>query len=348
MPAKMRALVKTKTGAGAEMREVPVPEPGPDEVLVRVKRAGICGTDHHIFQWDPWAASRIKPPLIFGHELSGVVEKTGKNVTTHKVGDHVSAETHVVCGKCYQCRTGRKHVCKNVSIIGVDRPGCFADYVVIPAENAWINPKDMPYEIAAIQEPFGNAVHTVFAGHGVTGKTVAVFGCGPIGIMSAGLCRAVGATAVYAIDINPYRLELVKKYNPTKVINAAEEDPVEVIMRETNGEGIDVLLEMSGSEPAIKQGFTVLKDGGHASLLGLTSKPITFDLNNMIVFKGATVFGISGRRMFQTWYQVRAILQSKTLDIKPVITHTFKFEDYEKGFDLMKQGKCGKVVLEIS
>lgn len=343
----MKVIMKTGPKPGAELREVPVPKAGPGEVLVRVKRTSICGTDNHIYSWDPWAASRIKTPLVFGHEFAGVIEEVGSGVTTHKVGNSVSAETHIVCNKCYQCRTGQMHVCKNVKILGVDIPGCFAEYVVVPAENAWLNDPSLPFEIASVQEPFGNAVHTVFAGHGVTGRSVAVIGCGAIGIMAAGLARAMGATAVYAVDVNPYRLELVKRYNPTRVINAASEDPVKVIQQETNGEGIDVLLEMSGNEKAIAQGFTMLKEGGHASLLGLTPRPITMDINNAIVFKGATVYGISGRRMYRTWYQTKAILGSKAVDLSKVITHRFHLHEFAKGFELMAKGECGKVVLEV-
>ena len=346
MAEKMRAMVKAKAGPGLEMQRVDIPAVGPRDVLVKVRAASICGTDLHIWNWDPWSQGRIKPPVITGHEFGGEVVEVGAQVTTVVPGDFVSAECHIVCGVCTQCRTGRSHICQNVSIIGVDRDGCFAEYLSFPAENAWLNPPDMPVEWASIQDPFGNAVHTALSTE-LTARTVLVTGCGVIGLLAISIARAAGASAVFATEVQPFRIEKARHAGATAVFNPRETDVVWEIMEATQGQGVDVLLEMSGHPQALKQGFALLKNGGYAALLGIPARPVEFDLADAIIFKGATVQGISGRRMYQTWYQTRSLLDSGTVRVDPLITHHFLFEEesFEKGMALMNAGECGKVVL---
>jgi len=344
MPETMRALCKTRPEAGAELVDTPIPQVGPDDVLVKVRATTICGTDLHIYNWDAWAESRIKTPLVFGHECSGDIVEVGKNVREVKTGDYVSLETHITSEASFQTRICQAHVDPGVKILGVDRPGCYAEYVSVPAKVAWKNPDNMAPEIASIQEPFGNAVYTVLSGP-VAAKTVLVTGCGPIGLWAIGIAKAAGAKAVYATDINPKRLALAEKMGATIAINSMETDPVALIMSETAGIGVDVLCEMSGNGRAIKQGFQALRNGGRASMLGIPSKPVEFDLANDIVFKGATVYGISGRLIWETWYQTQALITTGMVDPEPVITHRLKLEEFEQAFTLMNNGDAAKVAM---
>jgi len=344
MPEKMRAVVKTEPGPGAALITVEVPQIGPKDVLVRVRATSICGSDLHIYNWDPWAAGRVRPPLIMGHEFAGEVVALGEEVDTLKVGDSVSAETHIVCGVCYQCRTGQSHVCRNYSIIGVDRSGSFAEYVALPAENAWLNPPGLPWEVASIQEPFGNAVHAAFS-YPLMGQRVLITGCGPIGLMAIGIAKAAGAAAVYASEVIPYRLDLAHRMKADLVFDATKVDVAEEVWAATDGEGVDLLLEMSGHPSAIHQGLKALRNGGYAVLLGIPSRPLEIDLAEEIIFKGVTVYGVVGRLMYETWYRTRALLSSGAVDVSPIITHRLPLEDFEKGVELMRSGQCGKVVL---
>ncbi len=344
MPETMRALCKTRPEAGAELVETPIPAIGPDDVLVKVRATTICGTDLHIYNWDAWAESRIKTPLVFGHECSGEIVEVGKNVREVKTGDYVSLETHITSEASYQTRICQAHVDPGVKILGVDRPGCYAEYVSVPARVAWKNPASMAPEIASIQEPFGNAVYTVLSGP-VAAKSVLVTGCGPIGLWAVGIAKAAGAKAVYATDINPKRLKLAERMGATIAINSMETDPVALIMSETDGIGVDVLCEMSGNGRAIKQGFQALRNGGRVSMLGIPSKPVEFDLANDIVFKGATVYGISGRLIWETWYQTQAFITTGMVDPAPVITHRLKLEEFEQAFTLMNNGDAAKVAM---
>lgn len=345
MNGKMKALMKTRAASGAELIEVDIPSIGPNDVLVKVKAASICGTDVHIYTWDPWSQGRIKPPMIFGHEFAGEVVAIGQQVTSVQVGDYVSAEGHFVCDTCIQCRTGQAHICQRVAILGVDTNGCFAEYVAIPEKNIWHNDPETPPELASIQDPMGNAVHTVFAGGDVVAKRVLVVGCGPIGIFAVAVAKAAAAAEVYAMEVNEYRLELAQRLGANRVINPTKEDPVQVIMELTGGTGVDVMLEMSGNPRAIDQGFKALRYGGRAALLGLPSQPIEFDLSDNIVFKGAEVYGVTGRRMWDTWFKMKGLFKSGLLNVGPVITHKFPLEEFEKGFELMISGNCGKIAL---
>lgn len=361
LPSRMKALVKPAPMPGAELREVPVPKPGPGEVLVKVRVASICGTDVHIWEWNRWAAARLKPPVIFGHEFAGDVVALGPGVETPSggaeragagsgervgvaVGDYVSAESHVVCGQCYQCRTGQSHVCQRCSILGVDRAGCFADYVAVPASNVWVNEKDLPPEVASVQEPFGNAVDTVFAGE-VPGRSFLVLGCGPIGLMAVALLRASGATPVIAADLSDYRLELARRLGADHAVSARTTDAVAETLRLTGGEGVDAVLEMSGARTALRQALKAARNGGRVAMLGLPSGPVELDLAEDFVFKGLTLQGITGRHIFETWYKTRAFLGSGRVDLRSLITHTFPIGAFREAFELAASGQCGKVVL---
>ncbi|WP_345238896.1 L-threonine 3-dehydrogenase [Pontibacillus salipaludis] len=344
MNGKMKAIMKGDRGPGAELAEVEIPTVGDLDVLIKVKATSICGTDVHIYNWDEWSKSRVHPPYVFGHEFAGEVVEVGEKVTKVKVGDYVSAETHIVCHQCPQCLTGQFHICENTKIIGVDTQGCFAEYVALPEENMWKNPEDMPIEIASIQEPMGNAVHTVLNGD-VAGKTVAIIGCGPIGLMAVGVAKAAGASLVLAFDVNPYRLELAGKMGANITIHSINEDPVKRAKDLTDGHGVDVVCEMSGHPVAMDQGFKMVTNGGRVSILSLPVQPVHIDITNDVVFKGIQVQGITGRKMFETWQQVSRLLQSKQVDVTPILTHHLPLEDFDKGFELMNNGQCGKVVL---
>ncbi len=344
MPEKMLALLKTQPARGAELREVRLPEIGPQDVLVRVKAASICGTDLHIYNWDEWARQRLRPPLIFGHEFCGYVARTGAEVSAVREGDFVSAEMHLACGRCPQCRTGEAHICQDVKIIGVDSDGCFADYVKIPETNIWkIDPR-IPVEYASLLDPLGNAVHTVLAGE-IAARTVAVLGCGPIGLFAVAVARACGAAQIFASEVKRRRLELAMRMGADVALNSREMDPAARVLEATGGRGVDVVLEMSGHPDAVHQGFRMLRRGGRISLLGIPSRPIELDLPNDIIFKGATVQGINGRRMFQTWYQMQGLLLSGRLDLSPAISGRLPLADFRRGFEMLMAGDASKIIL---
>jgi threonine 3-dehydrogenase len=344
MSKTMMAVVKPAAAPGAEIREVKVPPFGPGDVLVKVKVASVCGTDLHIYQWDRWAEKRIHPPLIPGHEFCGNVVALGNEVTSVKEGDFVSAEMHVACGKCLQCRTGDAHICQNVKIIGVDSDGAFAEYVVIPETNIWKLDPAIPQEYASILDPLGNAVHAVLAGE-IAAKTVGITGCGPIGLFSIAVARAVGASQVFAIEVNEHRRRIAKEMHADFVLDPSAEDVRSVVMEKTDGLGLDVVLEMAGHPSAIRTAFDIVRRGGRISLLGLTSKPISLNFSEDIIFKGITVQGINGRRMYQTWYQMTALLKNGKLDLHPVITDRMAMTDFSKGMDRLKTGEASKILL---
>ena len=342
VPRTMRALVKEHPGAGAAIRELPVPDPGPGELLVRVEAASVCGTDLHIERWDPWAQENFgPPPMTFGHEMAGRVVAHGLGGDSVPLGTLVAAETHLADWTCYQCLTGRAHVCRQMRILGVHTPGSFAEYVAIPARNAW--PSDgLSPEVAALQEPMGNAVHACFVEE-IAGQSVAVLGCGPIGLMAIAVARISGARRVFATDLNPERLEMARRMGADDVIDAR--DDVATRLREmTDGDGVDVVLEMSGAEPALHQGLAAVTNGGRVSLLGTHTRPVTLDLSEEVIFKGVRIHGITGRRLFDTWYKTRALLE-EGLDLSPIITHRLPLSAYQQAFDLVAAGHAGKIVL---
>jgi threonine 3-dehydrogenase len=344
MPKTMLAVMKPEAKPGVEIRDVSVPQIGPTDVLVKVKVASICGTDLHIYNWDRWAQGRIHPPLIPGHEFCGEVVAYGNEVTSVKEGDFVSAEMHVACGKCLQCRTGEAHICQFVKIIGVDADGAFAEYVRIPESNIWKLDPAIPQEYASILDPLGNAVHTVLAGE-IAAKTVAVTGCGPIGLFSIAVALALGASTVFAVEVNQHRRKVATQMKADFVLDPSKDDVNKIIMEQTGGLGVDVVLEMAGHPTAIRTAFDVVRRGGRISLLGLTSKPIALNFSEDIIFKGLTIQGINGRRMYQTWYQMTALLKSGKLDLHPVITDRMSMSDFSKGMERLTSGEASKILL---
>lgn len=343
---QMKALVKGEPMPGAELRELPIPQPQPHEVLIKVQMASICGTDLHIYQWDSWAARRIKPPLIFGHEFAGKVIEMGSAVDGIAIGARVTAETHVTCGRCAACLRGERHVCYQTEILGVDRPGCFAEYVTVPAENIWQLPPMLSDQEGSILEPLGNAAHTVFS-FPIVGKNVAIVGCGPIGLMAVALAKVAGASRVIALDLNPYRLQLAKRMGATEIINSSQEDPCARIRFLTQQPGVDVVCEMSGHPQGIQQGIEMLVPGGQMAMLGLPANMVTLDLAEQVVMKGLTLKGITGRQLYTTWQQVVGILQRRESTFFSLLTHQFALEEFEQAFAQMKDGRCGKVTLVI-
>jgi threonine 3-dehydrogenase len=344
MAATMKALRKTGAGRGLSFENAPVPAIGAADVLVRVKTASICGTDLHIYGWDRWSQGRIKPPVTLGHEFCGVVERVGEEVTAVKNGDFVSAEMHVNCGHCHQCRLGEAHICQNLRIIGIDQDGAFAEFVKIPASNIWKLDPAIPEHYGAILDPLGNAVHTVLAGP-IAGQTVLVTGCGPIGLMSIAVAKACGSSTVFATETNENRRAMAKKMGADVVLNPAAEDAVARIVAETNGTGVDTLLEMSGNPTAIQQGFKALRAGGRASLLGIPTENVPLDLVNDVIFKGATVQGIYGRRMYGTWVQMTALLKAGRLNLEPLFGEREPLEKFENAFAKLQGGLAGKILL---
>jgi threonine 3-dehydrogenase len=340
----MKALRKTQAAKGLTLETVPVPEVRHGEVLVRVKAASICGTDLHIYGWDRWSQGRIKPPVTLGHEFCGVVEQVGPDVTSVHAGDFVSAEMHVNCGHCHQCRLGEAHICPNVRVIGIDQDGAFAEFVKIPATNIWKLEAAISERYAAILDPLGNAVHTVLAGE-IAGQTALVTGCGPIGLMSIAVAKACGGSTVFATETNAHRREMAKQMGADVVIDPATEDAVKKILGETGGTGVDVLLEMSGVPSAIQQGFKALRAGGRASLLGIPTENVPLDLVNDVIFKGATVQGIYGRRMYQTWVQMTALLRAGRLNLEPLFGEKVGLDKFEAAFAKLQSGMAGKILI---
>lgn len=344
LPRSMKAVMKPAREPGVVLKEIDLPEMGPDDVLVKILAASVCGTDVHIYNWDAWASGRMHPPLVIGHELSGIIEKVGRNVSRVKPGDYISAESHIVCGKCLQCRLGQYHTCQNVRILGVDTDGCFADYAVIPENNAWVNDPTLAPYLASAQEPLGNAVYATLI-EPVTALSVAIFGCGPTGLCAAAVAKAAGANLVVAIDVNPYRLDLAARMGAYVTLNPKEDDVVAELKHRTDGNGVDVVLEMSGSPMAINQGLASLRMGGRFTAFGLPSDPVTIDVAEQIIFKGARFLGVSGRRMFETWYQTAALLKTERLNLSPLVTHRFPMTEFDKAMEIMRSGNSGKVVL---
>ncbi|MBY0402370.1 MAG: L-threonine 3-dehydrogenase [Cyanobacteria bacterium] len=342
---QMKAIRKSSPSAGFELVDVNRPEIGPDEVLIKVSLASICGTDLHITNWDEWSASRIKPPLIYGHEFCGIVEAVGETVENVAPGDFVSAEMHLPCGVCYQCMTGKFHICENVKIAGIDLDGCYAEYLKLPKRQIFKLPKSMSPAYGACLDSLGNAVHAVSKGN-VSGKSVLVVGCGPIGLFSIRVAMALGATRVYASDISPYRLEMAEKAGATQVFAAHQTKVSDEIKKLTQGHGVDVVLEMSGSDIAINDGFKALKLGGTMVMLGIPKGKVTLDITQDVIFKEATIVGVNGREMFQTWFLMLELLESGKLDIDFIITHRFPLAEFGKAIELVALGNSGKILLE--
>ena len=338
----MKALVKKKREPGLWLEEVPVPEVGINDVLIEVLRTGICGTDVHIYNWDAWAQKTIPVPMVVGHEFVGRIVAVGDNVHDFHEGELVSGEGHVVCGRCRNCLAGRRHLCKDTKGVGVNRPGAFAEYLSLPMTNVWVHDPNVPRDIAAIFDPFGNAVHTALQFE-LLGEDVLVTGCGPIGCMAVAIARHAAARYVVATDVNPYRLELAKKMGATRVVDVRKEKLADVQNELGMKEGFDVGLEMSGNPAAFRDMLANMAHGGKISMLGIPSEEMAIDWNT-VVFNMLTIKGIYGREMYETWYKMTVMLQSG-LDISPVVTHRFGYQEFQKGFDAMRSGQSGKVVL---
>jgi threonine 3-dehydrogenase len=334
MKGTMKAVAKRSAAPGAELIEAPIPEVLPQHVLVKVLATAICGTDVHIYNWDAWAQNRVKVPRIFGHEFCGELVELGEGVRGLSVGEYVSVETHVACGECYFCKNGQAHICQKVEIIGVDRDGCFAEYVAVPVANVWRMDRSIPREIAAIQDPLGNAIHTALAQE-LVGNYVEVIGCGPIGLCAVAIAHHAGAAKIIAADVNDFRLELASRLGASLTVNTTHRRLDEAVLEHTRGFGADVMLEMSGHPEAIRQGFAALRKGGQVALLGIPSRPMELDLADAIVFKGATVRGINGRKMFGTWYKAMALLEAG-LDVSPIITAQFKLDEFHQAMELAR------------
>ena len=353
----MRALVKARRDAGLDyVEDRPLPrgshgltgEPGPTEVLIRVNKAGVCGTDRHIYEWDEWSQDRIPTGIVTGHEFAGVVEKVGEDVRRFAPGMRVSGEGHITRWEDYNSRTGNAHIARDTRILGVDCDGCFAEYILLPQSNVWPLHDEIPDEHGAVMDPLGNAVHTVMEA-GVSAQSVLITGVGIIGLMSVSVARAAGASTIYVTDTNRARLELAKELGADEAFHAIDDEGfVQAIREKTRGEGVDNLLEMSGSPAAIDQGFDALRNGGTAALLGIPSRPFEFDLTKKVIFKGAKVLGINGRRMWETWYQMETFLLSGSLGLERIITHELPMERYEEAFRLMQTGEGIKIVLDVS
>jgi threonine 3-dehydrogenase len=341
----LKALVKHHAGPGIELQDIPVPTLGPNDVRIRVRKTAICGTDMHIYKWDAWAQKTIPVPMAVGHEYCGEIIEIGNEVGGFAIGDRVSGEGHITCGHCRNCRAGRRHLCRNTIGVGVNRPGCFAQELVIPAVNAFKLTAAIDDDIAAILDPLGNAVHTALA-FDVVGEDVLITGAGPIGIMAAAIVRFVGARHVVVTDVNEYRLALARKMGATLALNVARESVDDAMRQLGMTEGFDVGLEMSGNPQAFREMLRTLHHGGSIAMLGIPSEEVAIDWNE-VIFKGLTIKGIYGRQMFETWYKMASLLQSG-LNVRPVITHHLPYNDFAKGFEIMGSGQSGKVVMDWS
>lgn len=340
--SKMKSLVKRNRKKGLWLEEKPIPEYGSNDLLIKIKKTAICGTDLHIYNWDEWSQRTIKTPMTIGHEFVGEVVEKGEGVKDFKIGDRVSGEGHIVCGRCRSCLAGRRHLCPNTVGVGVNRDGCFAEYLSLPASNGWHVHPDISSETASYFDPFGNATHTALS-FNMVGEDVLITGAGPIGIMAAAICRHVGARHIVVTDINDYRLNLATKMGATKAINVTKSS-IEDCIKELDMVGFDIGLEMSGNASAFETMLENMYNGGRIALLGLLPNSAKIDWDQ-VIFKGLFLKGIYGREIFETWYKMEVMLQSG-LDISPVLTHRFKFQDFEKGFEVMNSGHCGKVILE--
>jgi threonine 3-dehydrogenase len=339
----MRALAKTRPGPGAELVERQSPTAGAGEVLLRVEAASICGTDLHLFTWDSWAAENLVPPRILGHELAGRVVAAGAGVTRVREGDLVGVESHLVDWTCAQCRRGDMHLCRNLRVIGVHVDGGFAEHVVIPEANA-IESNGLDPGVVALQEPMGNAVHAAFV-EPIEGRSVLVTGCGPIGLCAVGIARAAGAPLVIATDPEPYRLELARTMGAHVALDAADPATPDRIREATGGDGVEVVLEMSGAQAALDQALSVITRGGRISLLGIFGQPVRLDVSNLVIEQGLRIHGVFGRRIYDTWERTQSLLRSGALDVTPILTHRFDLGEWERAFDLIASRHAGKIVL---
>ncbi len=350
MTQTMKAVRKVEPGHGLVVEEIPLPEVADDEVLVQVEAASICGTDLHIWEWDDWSSRFITPPVTLGHEFAGTVVELGSAVEHVEVGDYVSAESHVTCDVCFQCRSGRRHMCASPSILGVHRDGAFADYIAVPEKVVWQNDRDkLPPEIATLQEPFGNAVFTTLD-HNLPAHTVGVLGCGPVGLFAIAIASSSGAASVLAVDLHEYRLDLASKMGASRVYNPGRDssaaDIADWLSEANEGYGVDIVLEMSGAATAINAGFKAVVPGGEVTLFGIPSRSVTIDdMAGDMIFKNLTVRALSGRRIFETWYKTRWLLESGVVDLRPIVTHEMSVTEIDDAIELLRSGMAGKIIM---
>ncbi|WP_338626453.1 L-threonine 3-dehydrogenase [Agarivorans sp. OAG1] len=341
----MKALAKLKTEPGIWMTQVDMPELGHNDLLIKINKTAICGTDVHIYNWDEWSQKTIPVPMVIGHEYAGEVVDIGQEVRGFSVGDRVSGEGHITCGHCRNCRGGRTHLCRNTVGVGVNRTGCFSEYLVIPAVNAFKLPDEISDDLAAIFDPFGNAVHSALS-FNLVGEDVLITGAGPIGVMAAAICKHVGARHVVVTDVNDYRLDLAQKMGATRVVNVAKQSLKDTMNELNMTEGFDVGLEMSGVPSAFSSMLELMNHGGKVAMLGIPPSDMGIDWSQ-VIFKGLVIKGIYGREMFETWYKMASLVQSG-LDLSPIITHHYSVDDFQQGFDAMRSGQSGKVILDWS
>ncbi len=343
MQETMNAVVKTEAASGAEFKEVPIPDPSPTQVLIKVKSTSICGSDYHIYSWNEWAQENISLPHIMGHEVAGEIVKTGSQVSRLQKGDFISAETHINCGHCYQCRTGKAHICQNMQILGVHTDGVFSEYAVIESRVVVKIPEELPAEFASLLEPLGNAIDSIRAGQ-VEGKNVLITGAGPAGLMSVAVARAFGAARIIVTEPMEYRREMALDMGADHAIAPSQGLP-KLVEDLTGGNGVDFVAEMSGKEAAIRQGLRQLTPGGKMAILGLPAGEVTMDLNNEVIFKGVEIEGITGRWMYETWYIAKRLLQQNIINLDTLVTHKLNLDEFKHGMELMEKGECGKIVL---
>lgn len=347
MEKTMKGLVKQFPVSGATLRDdLPVPVPADNEILVKVHIAAICGTDQHIYGWNEWAQQRVPLPMVFGHEISGEIVAVGAGVRGFQVGERVAAETHIPCNNCYQCRTGNQHNCEDMKIIGVHVPGGFSDYAIIPVDCAWKLDDAISYRHAAMLEPMGVAVHGVMSGE-VNLKSVVILGCGPIGVMAVGTAATAGASKVFAVDVFDEKLEMAKKCGADVCINTKKEDFIQTILRETGGRGADVIIDYTGAVGLIESAFQALRKGGRFTFVGLPNNKLSLDLTNAVIYKEAQMNGVTGRRMYETWFQCTEILKKGKFTLDDVIGGIYKLEDYKKAFSDIVAGKPGKMLFDL-
>lgn len=341
----MKGVLKKEPAPGASWAEdLPIPVPGDGEILVRIKAAAICGTDLHIYGWTPWAQTRIETPMVFGHEFAGEIVQVGTGVKRFKVGQRVAGETHIGCGECFQCLTGNMHICESMKIIGVHVPGSFAEYIAMPETCAWELDETLSYEEGAFLEPMGVAMHGIQAAP-VGGQNVVILGCGPIGLMATGIAKAQGANQIICSDIAEAKLEVAKTMGATITVNSMKDDLASIVVEATQGRGADVVIDYSGNGGAIADGLKSLKKGGRMVLVGLPDKPVQLDLVDGIIYKEATLVGVTGRTMYGTWFECEKLLKSGKIDLAPVVGGRFAMKDYEKAFDAIKSRMPGKMLL---
>lgn len=341
----MKALIKQQPQAGAVYTtDAPIPTIAPNEVLVKIHAAAICGTDMHIYHWTEYARQRMKLPMVFGHEFAGEIVEVGANVSGYAVGDRVAGETHIPCNRCFQCRTGNQHICENMQIIGVHTAGAFAEYIAVNQDCLWKLNDGIDYETGALLEPMGVGVHGVLSGE-VNGKNVVIIGCGPIGLFAIATAKACGANQVFALDLVDRKLAVAREVGADFVVNSGSQDPVDIVMRETNGQGADVVIDYTGSGPAVQSGFRMLQRGGRFTFVGLFNKPLSLDVNDNIIYKEARINGVTGRLMYKTWYDCERLLLSGKVDAKRIIGKRFAMADFEQAFAAIAAGEPGKILL---